>query len=262
MAAIPAARVSLPARELVEVLRTTPLAAGDSRPALDALLAWDGVMDRDGSAPTIYAAFRERLLRDLATPLLGPLAAEAFAGTPRGGVAHMARLKARLADMIRRDDRTLLPGGVGWPAALERALAGAVAELRERLGPDQKTWRWGRVHATGPQHPLAAVFPEAAALLNPPAIPMGGDGDTVQAAGYTPGAGFGLTLTSVARYVFDLGDWSRSAWVVPLGVSGHPGSPHYADQAAAWGECRLVPMRYDWSTIRAEAEAHQVLDPA
>jgi penicillin amidase len=91
---------------------------------------------------------------------------------------------------------------------------------------------------------------------------MGGDGDTVQAASFISGAGYGLTSTSVARYVFDLGDWERSAWVVPLGSSGHPGSRHYADQVQAWARLELSPMLYDWTRVARDAESHQVLDRA
>ena len=75
-------------------------------------------------------------------------------------------------------------------------------------------------------------------------------------------AGFELALTSVARYVFDLGDWERSGWIVPLGASGHPGSRHYADQAADWAAVRLRPMRYDWARIAADTESQQRLLPA
>jgi penicillin amidase len=93
-------------------------------------------------------------------------------------------------------------------------------------------------------------------------VAIGGDSDTVQAGSFIAGAGYGVTSTSVARYVFDLADWEQSAWIVPLGSSGHPGSSHYADQAERWSECRLAPMRYGWARVAAEAESHQVLDPA
>jgi penicillin amidase len=262
MAAIHADRVSIPAREFVQILNQISPPDPHAEAALKELLAWDGVMDRDSVPATIYAGFRERLLRQLMEPILGPLTAEAFAGAPRGAVAHMSRIRARLAEMIRGNDRTLLPAGGEWPAAIARALSAAVDELRAALGPDVSTWRWGRIHATQPQHTLSAAFPALANLLNPPPLPMGGDGDTVQAASFIAGAGYGVTVTSAARYVFDLGDWDRSAWVVPLGSSGHPGSPHYADQAKAWGEVQLLPMRYDWKRIRKEAETQQVLEPA
>ena len=270
MAAIHGDRVSLPARELLDAvarLRVTeaPGAYRDdprSHAALVRLFAWDHVMDKDAVAPTIYAAFRERLTRDLMTPILGPLAAEAFAPTQGGGVAHMVRLKARLAEMIRDDDRSLLPPGADWPTIVAGALGKAVADLQEALGDDMDAWQWARLHVTRPQHPLAAAFPHLAATLNPPSVAVNGDGETVNAASFLPGAGYHVEVTSVARYIFDLGDWEASAWVVPGGTSGHPGHPHWADQSAAWTECQLLPMRYDWARIRATAESTQTLTPA
>jgi penicillin amidase len=221
-------------------------------------------MERDAAAPAIYAALRERLVRDLMTPLLGPLAGEAFATTPGGGVAHMTRIKTQLPEMIRTDDRSLLPAGTDWPTALAAALHAAVRDLRATLGDDLAAWQWGALHATRPVHPLAATFPAEAARLNPPSVAVGGDGETVNAAGYVPAAGFTVALTSVARYAFDLGDWEQSGWVIPLGASGRPGHPHFADQVAAWAECRLLPMRYDWTRIAREAESHETpaFDPS
>lgn len=270
MAAIHADRVCLPARDLVGLLGRLRVGAApgpqrdDARwhEALARLAGWDGVMDSDAVAPAIYAAFRERLVRDLMTPILGPLAAEAFAPVPGGGVAHMVRLKARLAEMITDDDRSLLPEGADWPGVLARSLAGAVTDLRAALGDDMDAWRWGRLHVTRPVHPLLAGFPHLGATLNPPAVSVGGDGETVNAASFVPGAGYHVALTSVARYVFDLADWESSGWAVPHGASGHPESPHRADQLSAWAECRLLPMRYDWARIRAAAESTQTLTPA
>jgi penicillin amidase len=263
MVAMHADRVSLPAREFVDFFRKIAAPTmSPAREAFDALLAWNGEMAAGSVAATIYATFRERLMRELMTPILGPLTSEAFAGTARGAVAHMTRLRARLTEMIRRDDRTLLAPGTDWPAALERALHGAIADLTARLGPDVTTWQWSRIHATRPQHTLSAAFPELASVLDPPSVAVGGDGDTVQAASFIASAGYGVTSTSVARYCFDLADWERSGWVVPLGASGHPGSPHYADQAGAWADVRLLPMRYGWERITRDAESHQELWPA
>ena len=66
-------------------------------------------------------------------------------------------------------------------------------------------------------------------------------------------------MSSVARYVFDLADWDESRWIVPLGASGDPRSPHFADQQAAWARGDLVPMRYSWPAIEQHAEARTVL---
>lgn len=262
MAAIHADRSSIPARALLDLAsRIEPLDAG-SREALAMLRRWDGAMDADSAPAAIYAAFRARLVRDVLHPILGPLASDAFASVPNAAVSHVARLRGRVADWILEDDRTLLAKGDDWGSVMARALAGAVAALRETLGPDPAAWAWGRLHRARPRHPLSGAFPGVASLLDPPPIPAGGDGDTVQAADFVPAAGFELTLTSVARYAFDLGDLERSAWIVPLGASGHPESPHYADQSADWAAVRLRPMRYGWTRIAAEAESHQRLEPA
>ncbi len=270
MAAIHADRVCIPARELIGLLGRLRVSAAAEphrdderwRAALTRLAAWDGVMDKDQVAPAIYTALRERLTRDLMTPILGPLAPEAFATVQGGGVAHMVRIKAQLAEMISKDNRSLLPAGAEWPAVLASALAGAVSDLRAALGDDMDAWRWERLHRTRPVHPLVAGFPNLAAMLNPPAVAVGGDGETVNAGGFVPGAGYHVALTSVARYVFDLADWESSGWVVPHGASGHPGSPHWADQLPTWADCRLLPMRYDWSRIAKEAESAQTLTPS
>ncbi len=261
MASIHADRVSIPAREFVALLgRVEPLDALSAQ-AKAQLQSWDGTMEQDSAAATIYVVFRDHLMRALMEPLLGPLARDALGADPRGGVAHMARLRARLTHMIRVDDRTLLQAGRDWPSLMANALASAVLRLRQEMGDEIVGWQWRRLHRTAPQHTLAFALPEEVKLLNPPSIAMGGDGDTVQAASFSPGTGYTVTGTSVARYVFDLADWNRSAWAVPLGSSGHPGSPHYADQTGAWGAVHLYPMLYDWPQISAGAEGRQRLEP-
>lgn len=49
----------------------------------------------------------------------------------------------------------------------------------------------------------------------------------------------------MARYLFDLGDWDQSRWVVPHGVHGDPGSAHHLDQLGPWVDNEPIPM--PWS---------------
>ena len=145
-----------------------------------------------------------------------------------------------------------------------RACRSAVAWLADTLGPDQAEWRWERIHRTRPRHPLSDAFPEHAELLDPPSVGVGGDGDTPQNGSFASADARDYTITgsSVTRYCFDLSNWDNSGWTSPLGASGHPGSPHYADQVAAWSEQRLFPMLYSWDRIEADAETRQRLEPA
>ena len=262
MAAVHAERVSIPALVYLDLLATVEPADGLAASAKAKLAGWDGSMERDAIAPTIYSAFGERLHRRVVQHLLGDsLGREPFGDTGRGGSGHLRQLASVLVTMAAENDASLLPPGEDWKSVASQALDDGVADLRERLGDDVESWQWGKVHHTRPRHTLSDAFPELTAALDPPSVPMGGDGDTPQAGGYTPKEPFVMTGMSVARYVFDLADWGNSAWITPLGASGHPGSPHYADQAPIWGEVRLLPMLYDWDRIADAAESHQTLTP-
>ena len=103
--------------------------------------------------------------------------------------------------------------------------------------------------------------PALAPILDPPRIATGGDGDTPWAGPYAPADFAALGGMSVFRYAYDPADWERSLWAVPLGSSGHPGSPHYADQAETWANVRMAPMMYGWERIAAHAETEQTLRP-
>ena len=217
-------------------------------------------MERDDVAPLIYSAMRQELDRTALRHLLGDeLADEALSATGRGAPFHATQLKSQLVAKALARDTSWLPDGATWPTMISVALKDGVAYLRSRLGDDVDSWTWGALHQTQPRHTLSEHFPEIASLLDPPSFPMAGDGDTPQQGGYSPGAPFDMTSMAVARYVFDTSDWSNSRWVVPLGASGHPGSPHYADQAPIWAEVELVPMLYDWAKIEDSAEAEQEL---
>jgi penicillin amidase len=179
----------------------------------------------------------------------------------RGSPVHLGRLKSRLHGIIEEDDVSFLPEGSDWPSLMSQALSDAVIELQQRYGKDMDKWRWGQVHRTNPQHILSLLYPDLASLLNPPSFPMSGDSDTPLAASYALAQPFTVMGLSVARYVFDLSDWDKSRWVIPLGASGHPGSTHYADQAPIWADVQLVPMLYHWQRIMENAESRQQLRP-
>ena len=156
-----------------------------------------------------------------------------------------------LPSLLRTDDTAMLDVW-SWADVFAAALSEVAA------APPLPAW--GSAHQPRFSHPLSGLAP--AAGLDPPSRPVGGDGDTVLATGLLPAAGPSATYGALSRYVFDVGDWENSRWVVFHGASGHPGSPHYADQNARWSACEMVPMRYDWAGIEAHAETTQVLRPA
>lgn len=261
MGAIHAERQSTPARALVE--RIVRLDTDDERvrSALSYLRSWDCRMDRDHVAPTIYAELRAQLIQEATRRLFGEEADQMLSGAA-GTDTHL-RLVALEITLCLQGGRTALAGTeICDDEALESSLRRALDHLEESLGPDLGEWFWGRIHRTRPTHPLSDQFPEVAGWLDPPSLGVHGDGDTPLAASYAIHDRYTVSGLSVNRYIHDPSDWRNSRWIVPLGSSGHPASPHYADQAEMWADVEFIPQMWDWEEIEVKAETVQSLKPS
>lgn len=271
MAGIHAERLSLPGRAFVARLLDVLDDEGDTLPeplasALASLRAWDGRMDRDAVAPSVYHATRRSLLRRLVEHAFGEAVELVWSGTP--GADTMARQVAQemnlaLAgstpqDRARNDD--VLPEGTSWEELLRDAFRAGLADLTRQLGDHPADWAWGRLHTTRPRHPLSETFPTWAEHLDPPGHAVHGDMDTPLAGSFGLSS-FTVTGLSVNRYLFEPADWTTGRWIVPGGSSGHPGSPHYADQAPLHADVDYIPAMWDFEQIGAQAETHQRLEP-
>lgn len=261
MAAIHADRISIPSALFVALLDgyepDGPAVSG----ALAALRSWDGGMERDSAAAAIYIVMRDQLTRAfLEQPHIAPLRVNPFVDEPPliGAGTFMWWV---IPGLINAGDTALLPVGDTWGGWAAAALERAVAQLTAELGEDRQAWGWGALHRTNPNHPIVLAVPELRSVLNPPSVAMGGDGDTPQAAAILPTMALTVAGTSVTRYIFDVADWDNSRWIVPLGTSGHPGSPHFADQAERWSNVEYIPMTYSWDKVEAGAATRMTLEP-
>ncbi|MBS10644.1 MAG: hypothetical protein CME19_03450 [Gemmatimonadetes bacterium] len=258
MAAIHAERLSLPARTMVDALDGMFSDDEIVDRALVYLRAWDGRMDREDVAPSIYAEMRSHLIVLVTESVFGDHAETLLSGVS-GADGHLRYVALAANVAIERGDTALLPAGMSWVDALMDSLEKACRSLTEILGTDITEWFWGRLHRMRPTHPLSSVFAEAADQLNPPSYGVHGDGDTPLAGSFALNSRYTVSGLSVNRYIHDPSDWSNSKWIVPLGASGHPGSPHYADQAEMYADVEFIPQLWDWGEIEDGAETHQVL---
>ena len=251
MSSVHADRVSYPARTIApEIIRNAP----DDIAAI--LRSWDGTMATDSVAATIYATVRHELAEvlierePLSAAVPDPYVEDPYPSPP------VYRVRTALPRIIGTE--VLAPDE--WDEAITEAVGRARRLLEATLGPQADDWTWDRVHRTRVAHVLASQFPDAADEINPPSVAIGGDGDCVQAG--SADLGTHVLHSSVARYVFDLGDWDNSGWIVPGGSSGHPESPHHHDQLDDWANVRLRPMLYSADAIDADFESRQLLEPS
>ena len=259
MGRIHAERLSLPSRLIVNLLTDETSDREIVQEALSYLKSWDGGMDREDVAPTLYAETRSHLTMLVTRHLFGDSAETMLSGVS-GADGHLRYVALAINVAIEDDDLSLLPDGMTWRAAAVQSLERACDSLSESLGDAMSEWFWGRLHRTRPMHPLSSVFPDAAGLLDPPSLGLHGDGDTPLAGSFGLNNRYTVSGLSVNRYIHDPSDWTQSKWIVPLGASGHPGSPHYSDQAEMHSNVEFIPQLWDWSEIEEKAETHQVLE--
>jgi len=227
---------SIPARGIARLL-------GEWAP----LAGWDGQMEAGSTAAAAYSVLR----RELALLVLERSGLAGFVEHPWNRLLPGVRAESviwRVAgDQLQAGDESML-GGWSW----RRALTEAVHRAERAWGGEP----WGELHATGHRHPLGRVE------LDPPSVPYGGDMDTVQASSYIPTDGLRTVSASVARYAFDLADWDRSSWVVPLGAAGEPSRGHAHDQQEAWRAGRLLPAPFSSRAVHQAATETITLGPA
>jgi penicillin amidase len=145
---------------------------------------------------------------------------------------------------------------------LRDAWTAAVEELRAELGDDVAQWRYGRFHTLTLRHALGVAAP-LARLLNRGPFPTGGDADTV-CMGFASRqqAGQPYYVAPSYRQICDPSSWDRSLSIQPVGQSGHPSSPHYADFVQPYLAGQYHPMAWSRARVEDATVARLLLEPA
>jgi acyl-homoserine lactone acylase PvdQ len=187
--------LSIPAQVFIKLITAAKPADEWSARAQSMLARWNGVMERDAVAPTIYAAFRVRLLHKIIGGLMGPLVDVMFNATGRGAPRHLGELackssKKRPGPVLRRRGTWLDCRGAWMRRWLITPAPVTICGVEMGCRPSDLA-----------QTSDLPFFPRAGNLLNPPSI-HGRRWRYPYAAGYSPGRPFDVTLLSVVRYIF------------------------------------------------------------
>jgi penicillin amidase len=244
--------LSIPARNLVPMLRDLPINDAAAAKARDLLLNWDYVLDKDSVSAAIYAAW-ERRLQSSVSDLFVPSGARRLLGG--------LNLKRMIDWLAAPDGRFGKDPTGGRDALLIRCLNDAVGELTKQLGPDMSKWQYGqeKYHHVTIYHPLsAAVSADLRAKLDVGPWPRGGYAVTVNATGngnnQTSGASF--------RIIADTENWDNSVGTNTPGQSGDPDNPHYRDLFQMWATGKYFPVFFSRKKVESVAEEKLTLSPA
>ncbi|HEX2180238.1 MAG TPA: penicillin acylase family protein [Actinomycetota bacterium] len=254
--------LSLPWRDMREVVLSAPESSAAARTALSLLADWDGRVSAAAPAAALFELFVAEMARRVAIAK-APGSAEWVLGR---GFAQLLpytsfsyRRVGHLVQLLNDPPEDWF--GHSWGEEIARALEATVDQLTRMKGEDPAQWAWGQVrpvelkHPVGEQKPLDKVF-------NIGPFPWGGDSNTVAQTSVDPlnatnDPGFIASL----RMVADVGNWDECRWVIPSGQSGNPMSPNYADQLPLWQKGEGVPIPWTPQAVAAATVATLELVP-
>jgi penicillin amidase len=255
--------LSLPWRELRDLVLRTDTPDPAARRGLMLLRDWDGRVSADSAAASVFECSLAEMARRVAAAK-APRSAQWVLGEGFGGFNDGSSWSIRRTAHLVRLLRSQPPGWFDrpWPDVIVDCLAAVVRDLEQRYGPDPANWAWGRIRPLTLMHPLGDPLRSSRPLqllLNRGPFPCGGDANTVCAAGNTPLDPTGrVTFTASLRLVIDVGNWDETRVALPGGQSGNPLSPHYDDQLALWR--RGEGFRLAWKTEAVDRETVATLE--
>lgn len=250
MAQIQFDQISLHAVDLIAALRSELARMPDDHSTLKTaaarLLSWNGSCEETSVEAAIFHLFHHRLLINLLSPSLGEELCAAYTEILNQCIVP--------TDRILSDPNSIWFAGRSRFAVVLSSLREACGDLEDRLGPDMESWHWGKIHQLHMNHAFGRIL-VFKTLLGIGPIPMAGDGMTINVGFYRYSNPFAQTVGPSLRCIVEIGDLTRSEFILSSGQSGHPNSPHYSDQTPLWlNDQRLV-------LCAAAADRHLVLQP-
>ncbi len=234
---------STAARRITALLKPLQSTDEETAAALLLLRSWDSVETAESAAAALYEVWWSHFLLFVSKQL----ALDAAGAASFGALDSTVLLDAlEHPQTYFGSDATAKRDGL-----LLTSLKMAWRNTAQLLGPDPRQWRWGRLHHTSLQHPLAgALDSTSAAKLNINPLPKQGGYSTPNVSSYDP-RDFRQIGGPSFRMVVDVGNWDNTRAINTPGQSGDPDSPHYRDLTTMWLRGEYFPLLYSRKAIDA-----------
>ena len=261
-------QVSKPAQRIARVLDSLQSDDSEIQSVIELMRGWDGSLAPHYAQAAVYEVLTIRLIAILLSGRLGDLALRYSGKGPvpvlqEGSI--LAERSREWLEFILTDPNSPwfdLGDGRSRDELILAALGESIAFLKATCGSRIDEWRWDRLHQITFGHSLGSVKP-LDRFFNRGPFPLGGDSDTIWASGATRhDLSHNLIVGPPFRFIADLHDWNKSLGMLVPGQSGHPMSPHYADNIQGWLKGDYHPMLFDREAVLTEADATLVIDPA
>ena len=242
--------LSIPARQLVPMLKYLSVKDQRSEMARQFLLDWDYQLEATSISAAIYNAWEKQLIRRMKKLVV-----------PKEAQPYLNLQLKKVIDWLVLPDTKFGPNPIaGRDAFLLVSLQEAINDLTKKLGEDMYKWQYGQEdykHIVL-RHPLSnAVKSDIRAKLEVGPAPRGGNGHTVNSTGGNDNQSSGASF----RLIVDTGDWDACLGANNPGQSGDPNHRHYRDLFDIWAKDQFFPVFYSRKKVEAVKDEVILLTP-
>lgn len=250
MAALQTDYYSIPASHLVPLLKNLNTKDSMHLQAMNYLLNWDFVLDKNSVAAGIYVAW-EKEIALMSTNLFIPTQVKNFITLQVSSIINRLENPARFFgdNAIQKRDQLLV-----------QALDKAIGNLKTKLGLQMNQWVYGQAKYKHVElvHPLNAFLNKSLkGALNTGFYPRGGNGQTPGSTGSTDNQSSGASF----RIVVDTKDWDKTLMINSPGQSGDPSSPFYKNLFELWAKDQYFPAFYSKPLIQKVTQLQSIFSP-
>lgn len=241
---------SIPARSLVPLLESVMMSTPKAKNAKQLLMKWDYGLEEESVAAGIYAMW-ERVLRQEADARFIPEEAKGLLFIQLHRIIAWLQAPGEAFGPGSQENKTEF---------LQSTFELTVREMREKLGPDMKNWKYGQTeykHAAM-QHMLSSfVNGELQNKLNAGPHPRGGNSFTPNSTGNADNQSSGGSF----KFITDVGDWDKALMINTPGQSGNPDSAYYKNIFRLWAENNYFPAYYSREKVEGVTRQFLILSP-
>ena len=227
--------------------------------ALSTLKIWDFVASADGTAPTVFHATINEMVKNTFKKRLGDELYGQYIKNISVAFNSMRNLMSRGQSLWFDDPDT--PEVEGIREIIVTSFKEAVIYLEGQMGDNVDDWEWGKLHTLTIYHPLGKSSPLMGYFMNIGPFPMGGSIATVNPQPYRLSNPWEVYHGASLRYIIDFSNMKNSRRVIPAGISGNFMSPHYNDQMELWRTGKYRPFVLDRKSVEKDARYTLIMIP-
>lgn len=241
---------SIPARELVPMIKDVQMDLPLASQAKAYFQNWDYILNKESIAAGIYNMWERETISK---------AREDFVPEELKGLVGVQLTKV-LSWLKNPGDKIGNDAEVVRDQFLKETFQSAVKELEEKLGNDIERWQYGQEkykHVTMNNRLPGLLNDEMKEKVDLGPLPRGGNSHTPNSTGGYDNQYSGASF----RLLVDVADWDKALMISSPGQSSDPENPNYSNLFELWAEDNYFPAYYSKDKIQTVTKERIMLHP-